>query len=568
MITLHKNIDKRTFWFLLVLCLLSLFLFLGNTLFNTRGEPREAVVALSMLNEGNWILPINNGVDLAYKPPFFHWLIATCSLLGGSVTEYTSRMPSALALTAMVMGVYAFYAKRKDNQLAVLAALLTLTNFEVHRAGVACRVDMLLACMMVLSLFLLYKWTEHNMKGIPVWAVLCLSGAFLTKGPVGAALPCLVIWIYAGLKGMGCLRSLGKVFMAGILACVLPLCWYLAAYQEGGERFLSLVYEENILRLTGKMTYESHVNPWHYNVLTIVAGFVPYTLLVVMSLFVLKYRKTTPKLSARWENVRRYFREMDNVRLFTLLGFSVIFVFYCIPKSKRSTYLLPVYPFIAYFLAEYILYLKEHHRVIIKWFCRIIAALALCLPTLFVIVRLGIIPENIFGGSHGAQNAAMLIALRDVSPGILGWTAFLLPPLAVIYYARTKHLLRGMFALILSLFFTLDGLYQPIVLNTKSDYPQAQYLAKIAPTGKIYSFRTDVVEGNPMHPFTLNFYLGDRIMPFEAAMPGEGWLVVGNDDIDTFRRRYPSYTVSLVKDFEHKSCDDHKMIKLYHFRHK
>ena len=43
-------------WPLAALCVITLFLFLGDTLFNTRGEPREAVVALSMLKEGNWVI--------------------------------------------------------------------------------------------------------------------------------------------------------------------------------------------------------------------------------------------------------------------------------------------------------------------------------------------------------------------------------------------------------------------------------------------------------------------------------------------------------------------------------
>ena len=34
--------------------------FLGLTDFNTKGEPREAVVALSMLKSGDWILPVNS----------------------------------------------------------------------------------------------------------------------------------------------------------------------------------------------------------------------------------------------------------------------------------------------------------------------------------------------------------------------------------------------------------------------------------------------------------------------------------------------------------------------------
>lgn len=141
---------RHLFTILALLCFLSLFLFLGNSDFHTRGEPREALVAQAMIAEGNWTLPTTNGTDIAYKPPLFHWTAAAVSVLTGEVDEYTARVPSALALTLMVLAGFMFYAKRKDPETAFLAAFITLTNFEVHRAGVACRVDMLLAALMVL----------------------------------------------------------------------------------------------------------------------------------------------------------------------------------------------------------------------------------------------------------------------------------------------------------------------------------------------------------------------------------------------------------------------------------
>ena len=69
-----NNLDptgKKRFGILLFLTVFLLLPFLGLTLFNTKGEPREAIVALSMLNSDNWILPVNNGGEMAYKPPFF-----------------------------------------------------------------------------------------------------------------------------------------------------------------------------------------------------------------------------------------------------------------------------------------------------------------------------------------------------------------------------------------------------------------------------------------------------------------------------------------------------------------
>ena len=125
---------KKAFWFIALLSVLVVVPFLGETIFYSKGEPREAIVALSMLESGNWILPVNYGTDIAYKPPFFYWSIAAVSSLFGEVTEFSARFPSALAFLAMQLMFFAFVAKRKNVQTAFLASILLLSSFEVHRA--------------------------------------------------------------------------------------------------------------------------------------------------------------------------------------------------------------------------------------------------------------------------------------------------------------------------------------------------------------------------------------------------------------------------------------------------
>lgn len=566
----HSPMERRYGLILLAACLVLLFPFLGETLFNTRGSSREAVVAVTMLRDGNWILPINNGVDMPYKPPFLHWLMALCSLPFGRVTELTARIPSALALTAMVMAGYRFFARREGEAKALLMGLVTLTCFEVHRAGVGCRVDMMLAAMMVLALYALYAWVERGMRGVPWLGVLALSGAFLTKGPVGAALPCVIAWIYGGTRGLGWGKALLRCIGVGLLSCVLPLAWYVAAWQQGGDRFLHLIYEENVLRLTGKMSYESHVNPWTYNVMTVVTGFLPYTLAVVFSLFVLPWRKLLRPAKESWQKLTGRVRSMSDARLYSLLCFAIIFIFYCIPKSKRSTYLLPLYPFLAYFVAEYLLWLRRRHRRVILAYGWTLGTVALLLSAAFIIIRMGLVPTTLIGGRHPEEGRGMLTALRDTPLNFGGILAFLAPPVAVLLFLRNavrrRGLLTGAVAIVCAVTFALDGLYQPLTLNVKSDKPVAERIAKLVPAGKIYSFRTDITPGNPMHPFTINFYLNDRVMPFEAAMPREGWLLTGNDEIEDFRRRFPQYTATERIDFHHRSCDDHKYVKLYYIK--
>ena len=68
--------EQTTYLLLLAtICAATLFTIAGLTLFHTKGEPREAIVADTMLDTNNWILPENIGGEFAYKPPFLHWCI-------------------------------------------------------------------------------------------------------------------------------------------------------------------------------------------------------------------------------------------------------------------------------------------------------------------------------------------------------------------------------------------------------------------------------------------------------------------------------------------------------------
>ena len=560
---------NRLFVFLVLICVVTLLPFLGLTDFHTKGEPREAVVAYSMLETGNWILPVNNGGDIAYKPPFFHWCIAAVSSVAGEVTEYTSRMPSALSLIAMVLAGFLFYCKRKGASLAFLMSVITLSNFEVHRAGMNCRVDMMLTAFIVLALYQLYKWCEKGQRGFPWVATLFMGCAALTKGPVGIILPCLVTGVYLLVRGMKFYKAFFSMFLVAVVSCILPAAWYLAAYQQGGDNFIALVMEENFGRFMGKMTYESHENPAYYNVLTVLAGYAPYTLLVLLSLFSLKYRKVSGRPREWWNRFTTYIREMDDTRLFSLLSIVLIFVFYCIPKSKRSVYLLPIYPFIAYFVAEYVVYLVRISSKAIKIYSGFLSVAGILLLLTFIAVKCGWVPDSIFQGRHAAQNILYMDALKDMPVTFISFLLILLPLCIAIFYFtrinRTRHYDSAIYcaiAMTFALFMSLDGVYQPAVLNVKSDKGLAEEVRKIVPEGKIYSY----VSVDMLRFYVVNFYNNDRVALFERDMPQEGYLLVGANDFNGFKPRYENeYTFNEVYRSKKRGCDIRDIIYLYHF---
>ncbi|WP_294588760.1 glycosyltransferase family 39 protein [uncultured Bacteroides sp.] len=564
---------KKAFWFIALLSVLVIVPFLGETIFYSKGEPREAIVAFSILESGNWILPLNYGTDIAYKPPFLYWSIAVFSAISGEVTEFTSRLPSALSFIAMQLVFFVFVAKRKDIKVALLTSILLLTSFEVHRAAVACRLDMLQVSLIVISLCLLYRWDEKNSRGVPWLAVLLMACASLTKGPVGSVFPCLVIGVYQLMRG----RSFAKAFfsLAGIgLLSLIPLAiWYWAAYQQGGKEFSDLMIEENAGRLFHKMSYESHENPIWYNFLTLIWGWVPWTLVLVISLFGLKWKNMQflPQGDGIVQRLKKgwiAFRNQSPIQLFTWLVILIIFIFYCIPKSKRSVYLLPIYPFMAMLIAEYLLALVQRGAKVFKICAIIFASLGLLLTLVFVFVRCGLVPESIWGsGRHAAENIGFMNALKDTSLSIPKWFLIALPVIASVCTLRmvvkrvdTRSLLYGIAGCMLCMFVVLDGVYQPIVLSVKSDKHLAEQVKTLIPEGPVYSYSS-------MSFYCTNFYLDDRMRHIEVEQPAEGYLLVPEKDEQKMLEEL-SKTYQLEKVFrtEKRSCDMRNEICMYQFK--
>lgn len=541
--------DRRVvlFWLLAALCMFVMLPFLGSPDFNTKGEPREAVVSLSMLQTGNWILPVNNGGEIPYKPPFFHWLVAICSLVtGGHVTEYSSRLPSAVALIAMTLATFTFFLRRQGIWTALSTALVAFTTLELHRAGMNTRVDMVLTACTVAAIFSFYRYGMRGMRGIPWLAILFMSLGTLTKGPVGIIIPCLVAGFWLLARGFNFFRIFSFLLLWGVIALIIPAAWYIAAYHQGGKEFLDLVMEENFGRMTNTMSYDSCVNPWPYNILTIITGFIPWTLAALFALYLIPFRQfhDTDRKSW-WTRFRTWFRTMDPQRLLSMIAVGVIFIFYCFPQSKRSVYLMPLYPFLALFVTEMLMWMSQRHKVSLKVFGDVIAALAILLTLVFAAVKCGLVPDSVMDhGRHAAQNIAMLHAIRDIGGFMACFWIVAAPAGAVLWWTvwrpkLTPNKLTIAIALVVcGIYMSLAGAYQPAVLNVRSARPVAAQIEALVPesTGNLYEFigYAEFQKGDPVHFFELNFYLDNRILNFVKEHPRSGFLILSTGDAERY----------------------------------
>lgn len=516
-------------WLLLAALCILLLPWLGETLFNSKGEPREAIVAVSILDSGNWILPTNYGSDIPFKPPFLAWLISIAAILfnGGEVSEYISRLPSALALIAMTMGGYFWARRERGVRFAMVFALVSATCVETYRAGIACRLDMVLTACMVGALYIMYGLTRPDgrfkwVHWLAAWALL--SAAALTKGPVGSLLPCFAMGIYMLLIRKPFFPTLAKMLSLA-LAALIPLAWWFwLAWQQGGDHFYDLMMEENIGRLIGTMSYDSHVQPFYYNFLTILAGMLPYTLLALISVLAWRRRERTP---------------LQPAGLFCITVALTVIIFYCIPESKRSVYLLPAYPAMAYGIA-FILCSPAAARPV-RIFAWLMAIIAIVAPICVI--------------------ALQIWHLKGLTIDSLKWWNYLLLALPIAIgvawmsnrHSPVGHTLVAVWALLLC----YGGAIAPAILNPRSDYKAVERLTA-DPDARIFSL--EYFYNHRL--FTLNYYLHDRIRPigsFEAASfypPGTMLLVSSRTD-----------TLGLSTHFDYeplldRSCDHRETIGL------
>lgn len=557
---------------IILISALTLIPFIGLTDFNTKGEPREAIVAVTMIDTHNWILPQNNGDEFAYKPPMFHWLVATTSVVIGSVNEFSARFPSALAGVVLAVMTFCFFARRKNQQTALLTSVIMLTTFEVHRAATNCRVDMVLTLFIVLALYQLFRWTERDLRGIPIWAILWMGCGMLTKGPVAIILPCLVSCIYLWIQGRHFWFVVWRFALIAMSAMILPCLWYYAAWLQGGDKFLYLIYEENVLRFLGKMPYSSHENgAWYYPVV-LLSSAVPYTLICLMALFTIQreqWRKLQVLKSAWWKGLWEHIRKMDSVELFSLLAIVLIIGFYTIPKSKRGVYILPVYPFVAYFVARLIEYLSAVRPRIVNFFGWVLATIVGIVFIGMIIIKSGFIPDSIFHGRHATENITMLHALADNSIMSSTNSIFLIVCAIAIYlyYSLSPlgRLIQNVAYNALLIFLLLDALLLPPLMSSRSDKPLAAEVENSAKQKPLYSFVND--KDKMLHFFTLNFYCHNRIQIFNPEVHS-GLLLIGDRDVAIFSQLNPNLQLEPIRDFHHRSCDTRQNILLYEFQTK
>jgi len=338
-IMLERMAARPVSWLLLICAINFAFMLGGHSLWDV-DEPNNAVCAREMLAAGNWWVPVFNG-DLRFdKPILLYWLMMPLFHVFG-VHEWTARLPSAIAITALVMVVFYFGKRMADVRTGLIAALLLASSLHMVVIARAATPDpLLILCMGIsLSAFLCFYLEGLDNHRLLMTAYAALGLGVLAKGPVAILLPALVLLAFLLLMGQ---RENIRKFRPATGLCVIlavALPWYITVgLLTDGEWLKGFLLHHNIDRFTQPL--QGHRGFPGFYILTFLAGWFPWSGLLVAAVLYGPWRITALRKTP--------------ARLFLLCWIGVFLVFFTLASTKLPNYILPVFPAAALLIAFWI----------------------------------------------------------------------------------------------------------------------------------------------------------------------------------------------------------------------
>lgn len=455
---------------IVVICLISVLPWIGAGDFDTKGQPEGTAVAVSMLESGNWVLPQVYENDVAYNPPFASWLVALASYPEGRVTDFTARVPSAVAFTVMIGFILVFFGKRFKFQEAFIATLLLITSFEIHRVAVTTQVDMVLMALLVIGFIQLYRWEEKlELKGLPVAIPIILGCAVLTKGPVGLLMPLIVFGVYLWMLRRYSFLTVFKTLLYVLISSLfLPAFWYIAAWREGGNNFLDWVWKENFGWFC-QLAPIGEGKGFFYSVFTVLLGFMPWTLFFIFSLFGTRIIVPDKSFKEIAGTVWRGILKMEKPQLFGLVTIVCVLLLSSFPTCKKCVYLMPAYPFIALFLAKYAIYITEYRMRVTRVFAAFMSGVTVVTLVLILLTTAGLIHPVRIAEAY-TQNVTLLAGVDTLANAwshisfLMSFILFIVfAALCTVYYQMRKKINIKILYATIGLVFTLNLLIDGIL---------------------------------------------------------------------------------------------------------
>jgi len=313
----------------LILAVLSVCLFGGLGVLGLVGpdEPRYAAIAQAMARTHDWVTPRLWGAPWFEKPVLYYWAAGISMRIFG-VSEFSARLPSALAALLAVLAIAWTAVRSYGVSTARYALLLLPTSVALIAFSRAASPDMLFAGLLTAAMAIAGEMLQRPRPGTALRIAFgfFLGAAVLAKGPAAVILAggAALLWAAASRQWRAPFRFLHPLVIAVFCATALP--WYVLCALRNPDFLRVFIWQHNFERYLTPIF--EHLQPFWFYVPVLCLATLPWIAILACTL-----RKKWDK--QRWP---------DSPGLFLLCWAIFPFLFFSFSQSKLPGYILPSVP--------------------------------------------------------------------------------------------------------------------------------------------------------------------------------------------------------------------------------
>lgn len=276
-----------------------------------------------MYQKNSWLAPYNKGLITWTKPPAHFWMAFPMHFLFGGPSILTSRL--SVVVLALMFSIYIAYWFKKNFTINWLSTFIFFSSsiFMIRYSRIY-MMEMTMTALSALSLLKYFDFYKQKKSSDLVFSSILAAFANLVKGPITLVLEFGTIFIFHLIKKEK--HELKNYIKFVVLSLVLGSLWYGASYLTFGQAFINEFFLKENLGKFSSMSYSPLVL-----VEGLVVNLLPWTLFAIPSLVLFKRQKT-------------------DLGLFLLIGFSLFFGIWFIPKQRSHHYAIPSIPYLLLFI--------------------------------------------------------------------------------------------------------------------------------------------------------------------------------------------------------------------------
>ncbi len=250
-------------------------------------EGIRGLVALEMMQTGDYLTPRLGGVFYQNKPPLYNWFITGSYHLTGQANEFSIRLTMTLFLLGFMAAIYLLTRREVGNKVAAIAALSFFTCARVLTYdSLYGLIDICFSGFTFVMFVLMYRLgKEEKYTQLFFVAYLLTAFTFLMKGLPAIAFVGISLIAYLLYQRQWKRLFSWQHIVAGLTCVAIIGTYYLFYFQRNPDRTFDDVFM-TLLSESSKRTVveQSFLNTFGHLFLfpiEYVYTFVPWTLLVI-----------------------------------------------------------------------------------------------------------------------------------------------------------------------------------------------------------------------------------------------------------------------------------------------